>query len=122
MVKKSVRIVNETGLPNDFKVFDAETGEPIHRVRAINFSAHVDGLPVAEISCFLPEVDVTLEALITEDDGTELNRILAENERLKIMVHELIGACEQIAATGNGLGRLNAAAKNAQFILTHFVR
>jgi len=76
--RKGVRIVNETGMPQDFIVYDGETGERIHRVRAISLHAVAGEPPIASIAINLPEVDIAIEADIHESN--------AEIERLRTLL------------------------------------
>lgn len=68
---KTVRITNDTGLPHDTKVVDAETGHPIGGITDVSMSISARGPVLADLYLSFVTVDMTASArfLIADPNG-----------------------------------------------------
>ena len=72
-MKKTIKIVNETGIGQDTKVYDANTGKELRGVRSITINKiEVDEVVTANIEFIVSEMDIVSKEFIAQKKTTDV--------------------------------------------------
>ena len=80
-----LKIVNKTGVGFGTKIINAETGEEITKVREIKINIAPDEQVFAELTFFVPVIDIFAIAKLGKETREELRRLRELLESIDIM-------------------------------------